>query len=191
MSDVSRWLSQHATDLMEPAIAAAVVAATVALAVTGAGWWLGRRVLRARATVELRPSRAFDPSPEEVRRAASRLAHVRRRRSPVPPRASFLRVSLLTGADGLVRYQLSGPARSASALQLAGMAEVETRHSDDEETPTMAPWRTEPDSTHSDVERGPGLDHRSGIINPAARDQSLPPTAALTPPEFAEQMPAG
>ena len=158
MSDVSRWLSQHATDLMEPAIVTAVVAATVALAVTGARWWLGRRLLRTRASVELRPSRAFDPSPEEVRRTASRLAHVRRRRSPVPPRASFLRVSLLTGADGLVRYQFSGPARSSSALQLAGMAEVETRHSDDEETPTMAPWRTQPDSTAGLVERGPGPD---------------------------------
>ena len=160
MSDVSRWLGQHATDLMEPAIAAAVVAATVALAVTGARWWLGRRLLRTRASVELRPSRAFDPSPEEVRRAASRLAHVRRRRSPVPPRASFIRVSLLTGADGLVRYQLSGPARSASALQLAGMAEVETRHSDDEETPTMAPWRTKREGTGAEAEGGPGPDQR-------------------------------
>ncbi|MGW7006571.1 hypothetical protein ACWGCW_28070 [Streptomyces sp. NPDC054933] len=105
-----------------------VAAGVVAGVLWGAGYIFWRRraaaALRDRVAFELMPAVGFDPAPSEVAWFAGQVGAVRAACGPVPQRAVATRVRLVH-VDGKMRYQLEGPARAASVLQMPGFEQVE------------------------------------------------------------------
>ncbi|MCK9871349.1 hypothetical protein MRI28_17180 [Nocardiopsis dassonvillei] len=85
-----------------------------------------KRQLQSRISTLHLPVITFDPSPEEVARAARRLARVRPARWLAGPRrATALRVLLATGEDGRVEYRVIGPSSARSIVEGAPFSQVE------------------------------------------------------------------
>lgn len=96
-----------------------------------------RRTLRSRIRLTLVPSDSFDPPLEAIARFAAQLTRTRRTVGGwLDPRASAVRVLIITLPDGSVRYALEVPARARPALEAAAStyAEVELH-----EQPTAPP----------------------------------------------------
>lgn len=104
----------------------AVAAFAAAVWAAAAGWWRRRAavLLADRVGFDLLPSGAFEVREAEVRWFAGQVASVRSACGMIPRRAAGTRVRI-TCVDGLVRYQLEGPARAANLLGLPGYRDVD------------------------------------------------------------------
>ena len=114
----------------------AAIGAVLLVGVVVAAWraTTSRAQLKHRVAVTLLPTESFDPSLAAVVRFSAQLARVRPAVAFVPRRASALRLSVRTGADGRVVHQVSGPARAASVLRSAAYPQVEMLAADADDT---------------------------------------------------------
>ncbi|MFI8930612.1 hypothetical protein ACIG3E_23400 [Streptomyces sp. NPDC053474] len=105
----------------------AVMAAVVApFGVWARAWWRmrARRALRGRAVVDLVPTAAYDPSPEECARQAAHLTQASRSLDWLPRRAAGVRIRHYC-VGGELACSLEGPPRSAALVRMPSFAHVD------------------------------------------------------------------
>ncbi|MEU5825621.1 hypothetical protein ABZ798_31560 [Streptomyces sp. NPDC047803] len=95
----------------------------------GFGWWRrhARRLLAERAIVELIPSQAFDPSPQDMVPHAARLARASQTAGWTPRRAQGIRLRHGSDDQGRLALRIEGPATSAALMQLPSLPDVQIR----------------------------------------------------------------
>lgn len=105
--------------------------------------WLETRGLEDRVSLEMIPSRRFDPSVDEVRRVADQLSRVRPAvHQGVPRSAAAVRVRLTSAGEGRVGMNLEGPKRAESVLRQAAYGEVQIRRVEPDNTTSSEPRAT-------------------------------------------------
>ncbi|MFE1776394.1 hypothetical protein [Streptomyces sp. NPDC059008] len=116
----------HVIAASSPYLAALILIGAIATGIVG----LRRRqqadaALAHRACVELVPTSTFNPSLEEVGRAAHQFARIHHA-AGAPARGSAARLRY-TVTDGQMRCYLEGPADAAAVMRMPAYSEVEVR----------------------------------------------------------------